>query len=279
MSILASVTNTPARQGIRAIFAGVEGIGKTTFVSGAPRVLMVPLESGIPAGLTVNRTPQLLAYAHVIQLLDEIIGQIQAGQFPYHTLVIDSATALERLIHDATLRTDPLYVDGNKKGLIMDNALGGYGKAYNYSNGLFDAFLQRCDLLALTYGINIILTCHVFASKMVDPTAGEYSQWDLLLHSPKNEKTYGKREMITQWADLVGFIHEPVFVVEGEKGKMSKAISENKGRILACNRTTSYVAKNRYQLTETVSLPTVGGWNHLAQAIHKATGLDYFNRD
>jgi hypothetical protein len=277
MSILSCVTSAASKAGIRAVIAGVEGVGKTTLAVNAPRPLLVSLETGLPAGIVVNKTPQLELYAHVIQLLDEIIAQCQANAFPFHSIVFDSATALERLIHDATLKTDPLYVDGNKKGLIMDNALGGYGKAYNYSNTLFDGFLKRCDYLSATFGINIILTCHVFAAKQLDPTAGEYDQWDLLLHSPKNQKTYGKREMITQWADLVGFLHEPIFVVEGDK--MSKGVSANKGRVLACSRTPSYVAKNRFNISQEISLPREAGWNHLAKAIHDGCGHDVFNRD
>lgn len=281
MGILDAVSNTQSntqtKAGIRAVIAGVEGVGKTTMACGASRVLLVPLESGVPSGLSVNKTPQLEHFAHVLTLLDEIIAQRMANTFIYHTLAIDSATMLERLIHDATLRTDPLYQEGNKKGLIMDNALGGYGKAYNYANNLFDNFLKRCDYLALQLGINIVLTSHVFAAKQLDPTAGEYDQWDLLLHSPKNQKAYGKREMLTQWADLVGFLHEPLYVVEGDK--MSKGISSGKGRILACNRTPAFVAKNRFGIAEEIPVPAQGGWNHLAKAIYDGCGVDVFNRD
>jgi hypothetical protein len=279
MGILDSVTSAVPKEGIRAVIAGVEGIGKTTFACGAPRPLLVPLEDGLPSGLIVNKTPKLDKFPYVTQLLDEIIASITAGQFQYQSIVIDSATALERLIHNTTLATDPLYIDGNKKGLIMDNALGGYGKAYNYANSLFEGFLGRCDYLSRVLGINIILTCHVFASKQKDPTAGEYDQWDLLMHSPKNEKNHGKREMITQWADLVGFMYEPIFVVEGEGNKMSKAVSQNKGRILACNRTPSFVAKNRYKIASEIAVPVEQGWNHLAKAIYDGCKHDVFNRD
>jgi len=279
MAILECVTSAPVKEGIRAIIAGVEGVGKTTLAIDAPRVLLVPLETGIPPGSSVNRVPQLELYAHVTQLFDEILETCKAGKFPYQTIVIDSATALEKLMHDATLKTDPIYIAGNKKGLIMDNALGGYGKAYNYSNDLMDAFLKKCDILAKTYGVNIVMTCHVFASETMDPTAGKYNQWDLLLHSPKNNKAYGKREIVTQWADLVAFLHEPIMVIEGDK--MSKGVSANRGRILACSRTPSYVAKNRFGIATEIALPAVQGWNHLAKAIHDGTKgvVDVFNRD
>ena len=278
MSILAAVSSSQTRTGIRVVVAGVEKVGKTTFGASAPRPLLIPLETGY-AGVVVNKTPMLENLAFVTQLLAEIIGQCQAGTFPYQTLVFDSATALERLVHSAVLATDTGYSSGNPKAVTMESALGGYGKAYTYANELFDTFLKTCDYLATVHGMNIVLTCHVFAARVMDPTAGEYDSWDLLMHSPKNQKTYGKREMLTQWADVVGFLHEPLFVIEGEKGKMSKGVSANKGRVLAVNRTPAYVAGNRFGLTADIALPKEAGWNHLAHAIHTSCGLDVFNRD
>jgi hypothetical protein len=275
LSILSAITNTPLKEGIKAVISGVEGVGKTTLAVNAPQALLVPMEQGY-AGVIVNKVPLLADYHHVIQLLNEVVGQVQAGQFPYKTLVFDSATALERLIHTAVLKTDPTYQEGNKKAMTMESALGGYGKAYTHANQLFADFLAPCEWLA-SAGINIILTCHVFASTIQDPTVGEYQSWDLLLHSPKNNKTYGKREMLTQWADLIGYLHEPLFVIEG--AKMNKGVSANKGRVLAISRTPSYVAKNRFNLTADIPMPQEAGWNHLANAIFTAKGIDFFNRD
>lgn len=282
-SILGLISSTKQVQklGIRAVLSGVEKVGKTTLACSAPRVLLIPLEQGFSA-VDVHKVPILEAFSDVMALLDEICGQVHAKQFPYQTLVVDSATALERLIHDAVLRSDPTYAKGNKKALTMESALGGYGKAYQYANELLHGFLQRCDWLATEGGVNIILTCHVFASKVVDPAFGEYDTWDLLLHSPKNQKTSGKREMITQWADMVGFLHEPLFVTETEgKSLLKKGVSANKGRILAMTRTPGYVAGNRYGVTNDVSIPKVGGWNSVAKEIYDATNgtCDFYNRD
>lgn len=278
MGILDYVNNSQHVVGVRVILSGVEKIGKTTLACSAPRPLLVPLEQGF-GSLSINKTPMLEKYADVVQLLDEIIVQVQAAQFPYKTIVFDSATALERLIHEAVLHTDPSWGNGNKKAVTMESALGGYGKAYTYSNELFHSFLQRCDWLSIHGGLNIVLTCHVFASTVVDPAFGEYNSWDLLLHSPKNQKTYGKREMLTQWADIIGFLHEPLFVTEQEGKTLSKGISANKGRVLAMNRTPGWVAGNRYGIINDISIPKSAGWNAMAHAIYNSCGLDYFNRD
>jgi hypothetical protein len=277
MSILQGVTSGIARTGVRFVIAGQEKMGKTTLCAGAPVPLLIPMEVGY-AGVSVNKTPMLQTWEEVKDLMKEITTAAQHGQFQYRTLIFDSGTAMERLIHDQVIRREPGYKPGNKKIVTMESAHGGYGKAYNLANEEFDEFLATCDALAVYGGINIVITCHVFSSKVMDPTSGEYDSWDLLLHSPKNNKTYGKRERITQWADVVGFLYEPVFVSKNEN--MTKAISQNKGRVLGLSRTPGYNAGNRFGATGEISIPAppVNGWNTMAQALYASSGVDVFTR-
>jgi hypothetical protein len=276
-SILASVSTGISRTGLRVVIAGQEKMGKTTLCAGAPGALLIPLEVGY-GGVNVAKTAMLQSLADVYQLLGEIVQLAQRGQFQYRTLIIDSATALERYIHDAVIKRDPAYRPGSNKMITMESCHGGYGKGYNLANEEFDTLLGIFDQLAVYAGINIVLTCHVFSSKVMDPTAGEYDSWDLLLHSPKNQKTYGKRERITQWADLIGFLYEPVFVSKAEN--MAKAVSQNKGRMLGMSRTPGYLAGNRFGVIGEYAIPgpPANGWNTLAAVLHHYSGVDVFTR-
>lgn len=277
MSILNAVTSGASRNGLRMVIAGQEKMGKTTLCAGAPTPLLVPLEVGF-AGVSISKTPMLQTWEETQSLVGEIIQSAQRGQFPYRTLIFDSTTALERQIHDAIIRRDPSYRAGGKKTITMESAHGGYGKAYNLANEEFDSFLAQCDQLAVHAGINIVLTCHVFSSKIMDPTAGEYDSWDLLLHSPKNAKTYGKRERITQWADVIGFLYDPIFVSKTDN--MSKAITQNKGRVLAISRTPAYTAGNRFAMNGEISIPAppANGWNEFAKGLYHYSGIDVYTR-
>lgn len=281
MSLLATITSGVTRTGLRCVIGGLEKMGKTTLCSQMPAPLLIPCEVGF-SGVSIAKTAMVQSWESLISLIDnEITPLAQAGQFPYRTLAFDSATAIERHLHDHILRRDPSYnPNGGKKSVTMESAHGGYGKAYNLANAEFDDLLMRFDNLAVYGGINIVMTCHVFASKMVDPTAGEYDQWDLLLHSPKNHKTYGKRERISQWADVIGFMYEPVFVAgSGDKG-MARATSQNKGRVIGLSRTPGYVAGNRFGITGEIQLPAPpqNGWNSVADALHKSAGIDVYTR-
>lgn len=278
MSYLSGVTQGASTSGLRIVLAAQEKMGKTTMCAGAPDVLLVPLEVGY-AGVRCPKIPMLQSYAALLTFMGEVFQALQAGQFPYKTLAFDSATALERMLHDYTISSDPSFVaSGGKKTVSMEAAHGGYGKAYDLANREFSKLLSWFDILAVQYGINIVLTCHVFSSKVIDPTAGEFDSWDLLLHSPKNAKTYGKREIITQWADIVGFLYEPLFV--SESGRVAKAISQNKGRVMGCSRTPAYIAGNRFGMTKEINLPTPpnNSWNALASELYSVTGVDVFNR-
>lgn len=279
MSILGSVTTGASRSGLRVAIAGVEKIGKTTFTSGAPSSLLIPLEVGY-AGIATAKTAMLQTLEEFLALLTEVTALARVGQFPYKSLVIDSATALERHIHNYVLQQDPTYSMGNKKTISMESAHGGYGKAYTLANTQFGHILGLLDVLAVYGGINIIFTCHTFASKVTDPTAGEYDSWDLLLHSPKNQKTYGKREMMTQWADVIGYFYEPVYLTKEAGGNMTKATSQNKGRVLGLSRTPSYVAGNRFGIMGELQIPAppANGWNNFADALYKTSGIDIFTR-
>jgi len=285
MSFLAQVTTGVQHVGQRIVIAGVEKVGKTTLCCAAPNALLVPLEQGA-ATVPVAKTPMLETWEQIEAFCQEYRAAVVSGRIPRgSSLVWDSATALERAIESYTIRTDPDY--GKKRGVTMISAHGGYGKAYEVARATFERWLRYQDELAFNGGINVILTSHVFASKVVDPAHGEYDTWDLLLHSPKNNKTYGMREYLTQWADLIGFYHEPMFVMDAAEGKqLSRGMTKNEGRVLAVDRTPAWIAGNRYGLSGLLRIPgpqpgklAIDGWNTLAHAIHQSTGtIDLWNR-
>ena len=277
-SILGQVTSGGPQAGQRIVIAGQEKVGKTTLACGAPGALLIPLETDPVAMARYAHTPQLTNWQQVKQLCEELRagamnGQIKRGS----SLVWDSATALERIIHNEVIMTDPKAAQAIKAGvalstITMEKVHEGYGKAYAAANDFFATWMRYMDELATYGGINIIVTCHVFPARIVDPTSGEFDTWDLLLHSPRNNRTYGKRELITQWADMIGFLHEPNFVMKAEKGEtVQRAISANQGRQLAVSRTPAWVAGNRYGLNGVIPIPEQNGWQALAMAIGNST--------
>ena len=274
--MLSQITSGVTQTGVRTVFAGQEKMGKTTISCGAPNTLLIPCEVGF-AGVATHKVPIITAYENLLALIAEITAYAQMGQFQYRTITIDSVTALERLIDDYIIRLDPASMN-SKKTVTMESAHGGFGKAFTMAKSEFEKFLAQLDVLAVYGNININFTAHVFSSKVSDPTVGEYDSWDILLHSPKNGKNYGKREVLTQWADVVGFLYEPIYLVENNGS--SRGISQNKGRVLAVSRTPSYTAGNRFGMVGEIQIPPPpeNGWNRFAHALYEKSGIDIYTR-
>ncbi len=268
MSFLKEVKKGPSMAGLRMIIAGQEKMGKTSFCASAPDVLLVPLETGVIRS-DCARLDQLRTYEEVDALVDEIVAACQSGEFPYKTVALDSASGLERLIHEHTIALDP--VGKNGKLNTMETAHGGFGKAYAVANDLFEDILKRLSDVADFGGVNVIFTCHVYSTKNPDPTVGVYDSWDLLLHTPKNGKSYGKRDLAAQWADVIGFIYEPMMLQESDDKKLTRGVS--KGRSMGLSRTPAYIAGNKLGIEGEIKLPDAkGGWTSFSDALVKALG-------
>jgi len=287
MSYLAQVQAQPRQEGKILVVAGEVGLGKSTLVSGAPNRLYVPTEMGEPQA---NSLPLMTTWESILGLVDELIHVAQAGQAIPSCIVFDSATAMERLLFDYTIRNDPDALAGKKLAskLTMETSHGAYGKAYAWAKDRFEDFLKKCDQLRTNVGTHFIFTCHTFTERVVDPTVGEYDKISLLLYSPKNSKTYGPREYLEQQASLIGLLRKPILVSKGEK--FNQALDAGQGRILSVDKQPSFTAKNRFNLTDDIPMVydrslTDGEnsknlWNALANAVWQGSGqkVDLFNR-
>lgn len=287
MSYLATMVKTPKQDGKVIVIAGDEGRGKSTLLAGAPNRLYVPTEIG---GARPNSLPLVTTWETITGLVDELITTAKAGNPIPDSIAWDSATAMERLLFDFTVRNDPDALSGKKLAakLTMETSHGGYGKAYAWARDRFAEFLNKCDLLSINVGTHHIFACHTFTERVVDPTVGEYDMTQLLLHSPRNNKTYGLREFLTQRADMIGLLRTPILVSKGEK--FNQALDAGQGRVLSVDKQPSFTAKNRFSLVEDIPMVydrslsdgdnSKNLWNNLAAAIFKGSGetVDLFNR-
>lgn len=276
-SFLSKAINRNQAKGIRTAIYGSEGSGKTTLATSAPKTILIPTEDGW-IGLDKNSDvvilPTVAIYEDIIGINRElaVLFQSDPANFPFKHIVIDSATALERLIHDYTLRSDPKYATTK---LTMESAHGGYGASYNFANDLFTKLLSTFDWF-VARGINVTITCHAMAITEKDTIAGdEYTSMDCALHSPRNGKSTGKREILKQWVDILGYLHTPVYVT-GKEGGFKTAINASSDKVLGLHGNPKYAAKNRFSVQEPIIIPKDNGWAVLMSAINgDTTGVTY----
>lgn len=182
-------TNMP-----KAVVFGAEGSGKSTFASKLDKPLILDVEGGL-SGLDVDIV-RITSWTEFVATIKEIA---KATDFAYRHIVVDSLTALERLLHQHICQQD------GKSSIVL--AMGGYGK------GLVEAVTQISLLMNSLAGkkdLGVWFLCHSTIKQVKDPTREEYASFGV-----RAEKAMS--EWVTSWADLVGFLEIDLMI--GDDGK------------------------------------------------------------
>jgi len=267
---LGSISKTRHASPPRIVLHGQEKVGKSTFFAGglvngmrhesAPRPIFIRTEDGLN-GIDTDAFPLAETYAQVI----EAIGALATEAHDFKTVVIDSADWLERLIHAQVIATCTLEVRGTK---TMESAHGGYGKAYGIALSYWREVLSGLDYLNKTRGMIVGLICHSSIVPFNDAINEPIDRIDIKLHKPG--KGTGARDLILEWADIIGYAQREVFVrqqatVDGKKVARgaSQAGATHKLRL---DSSPSFVAGNRYGLPDTLPL----NWQAFSDALNAA---------
>lgn len=223
------VTKGRQAKALIGLLYGVEGVGKTTLASKFPSPLFLDAENG-SAHLDVDRV-RIHKWSEIEGAIHSLIRDAQG----YKTVVVDSADWVERLavVH---------LLDREKKDSIESF---GFGRGWIMLSEMVSKLLAVCDQLAAR-GVNIVWIAH---SKIVrvsppDQTDG-YDRYELKLH-----KNVGP--LFKEWADAVLFCTFRTKMVEGDDGRMKGR--GGKERIIHCERSAAWDAKNRFGLPETVPM-------------------------
>jgi hypothetical protein len=116
----------------RIILLGTPKVGKTTFAADAPGAVMLPIKGEEGADdMTCAKFP-------TAQTLDDVLAALSAlgtESHHYQFVVIDSATALERLVWDATCKAEN-WPNIEKPG---------YGKGYVCALSQWQCIMEALD--------------------------------------------------------------------------------------------------------------------------------------
>lgn len=267
---LANISRTKHATPPRIIIYGPPKVGKSTFFAGgmvngqpqtsAPSPIFVRTEDGLN-GLDVDAFPLAESYQQVIEALTVLASE----KHDFKTVVIDSADWLERLIHQHVVASCTLDVRGVK---TMETAHGGYGKAYGVALSLWREVLSALDYLNRQKGMVIGIICHSTVIQFNDPMAEPYDKWETKLHKPG--KGTGARDLISEWADVIGFAQRETFVSR-KTTTDGKQVARGAAPVGASNKlhlvgAPGFVAGNRYSLPPTIDL----SWQSFSDALSAA---------
>lgn len=225
MNITSGVIKSPQK----VIVYGVEGIGKSTFVSQFPDPIFIDTE-GSTKHLNVKRFDKPTSW----EMLKEQVKYVINNK-PCKTLCIDTADWAERLCMEHVCKK------ANKNN-IEDF---GYGNGFTYMNEEFGRLLNLLDDV-IAAGINVAITAHAQLIKFEQPDeAGAYDRYELKLGVRKTEKRTAA--LLKEWADTVLFANYKTVVVSvDDKGKKHKVYGGE--RVMYTAHHPCWDAKNRYGL-------------------------------
>ncbi len=229
---IANLRRVTADKPARILIYGPPGIGKTTLGAEFPNPVFLQTEDGTPAGTEIVSFGHLQSYRDVMQA----IGELYEQPHDFKTVVIDSVSALQKMIFVETCeRGDD---KGNRKKNIEDF---GYGKGYVYARNIIMEFIEAINLLRNHRGMMVVLIAHSKIERFDDPESVSYDRYAIDMH----DKLVGEieREM-----DAILLLKKDVTIQKEESGFNKERALGSGGSSVWINTVgrPAYVAKNRF---------------------------------
>jgi len=258
LSMLSKVQSGRIPKPPRVLCYGVEGIGKSTIGSQAPKPIFIQTEDGLDE-IDCDRFPLATSLDQVTTALAEL----EREQHDYETVVIDSLDWLERLVFDR------LCAEHNVGSI--EQVAGGYAKGYTLALSIWRELIHQLNMLRNNRGMVVLLIAHSKVERFEDPESSPYDRYSPRLHKHASA-------LLCEWCDAVVFATRKIRTQSEDAGfnrkrTIAHAIGKAGGeRILRCVGSPSCVAKNRYGITEELPL----SWPALMSALssHQQQGAN-----
>ena len=219
-----TIQNTRKAKPMKVVLYGVEGIGKTTFVSHFPDPIFIDTE-GSTGFIDAKKLPDPDSWA---MLLEEIAYMAQSPQGK--TLVIDTADWAEELAKQ--------HLMAKHKWQAIDQT--DYGTRYVALSNEIIRLLRGLEMVK-NAGMNVVLTAHAVQKKFELPDqVGSFDRYVLKLE---------KRDaaLIKEWCDMILFANYKTTVVASGSGSKKATGGQ---RVMYTTHMPAWDAKNRLGLPD-----------------------------
>lgn len=192
VSALSRVRKGPIRAPLRVLGYGSEGVGKSTFASGAPRPIWLGGEGGTMA-LDVERLPEPRTWDEAMSAL----ADVRHEKHDYETLVVDPLNWLE-----------PLNWAKVTKGVGSIEDLG-YGKGYVAAVQNWRAMLAEVSAIWSERHMHVVVLAHATLREHPNPSGATWPQWVPAI----DKRAVGTW---TQWVDHVLFMQVETIALKAD---------------------------------------------------------------
>lgn len=212
----------------KIVVYGPEGVGKTSFAATFPDPLFIDTEGG-SLHMDVARFDRPASWS----MLLEQVEWARANSSPGSTLVVDTLDWAERLCAE--------HVCSENKWASIEDP--GYGKGYAVAKETFAKLLDGLTAVA-DRGVTVLCTAHARVDKFEPPEASaSYDRWSLKLNDSKKSSVSA---VVKEWCDALLFANYKTAIEVGQD-KKARGTGGTR-RVLFCNHTAAYDAKNRWGL-------------------------------
>lgn len=238
---------------VRCVLYGVEGIGKSTLAAQFPAPLFLDTEDGTRQ-LEVDRVS-----CPDWRSLQGAVAELAVEKHGYQTIVIDSIDWAERACGEWMTKKDG-------KASLEDYP---YGKGFGILAEHMARFIELLDNLHRA-GLHVLLIGHSKVQRVSPPDQTDgYDRYELRL-------TKQVSPLFKEWCDALLFCNYRTRVIDGGDGR-KKAVG-GKDRIVFCERSAAYDAKNRYGLPEECGLNIEAMAPLFAGTGAKAVGTELYDQ-
>jgi AAA domain len=224
---------------------GAEGRGKTTLASKFHSPLFIPLERGIPSGLSVDAVEGVDSFEGYLAAMREIYSDARE----YKTLVVDGTEMLEGHV------VEYLCAKHNWKNIESPP----FGKGWVAADDEWRRIIRSATAVRDKHGMTIVFIGHSDIVRVDDPRAPSYTSYAPRLHKRA-------RALLMDAMDAVFFLAEDLRVITENSGFNDRTrASAATGRFLFTEGRPAFTAKNRFGMPEKIPLPIDFNFSELAQ--------------
>lgn len=251
---LASLKKTSAKPHPLVLLYGPEGVGKDTLASEFPNPVLIQTKGeNPPTGVSIDS----FGVVEDFNTLMEALGALFEEEHSFQTLVISAVDGVERIILAETCaRQSPPWDSIEQPG---------YGKGYVEADSVWEEFLAPLRALSTPVaeggkGMAVVLIGHTEIKNFDDPASDSYSRYLPNIHKRA-------ADLIKPACDIIGFLAHRVSIVKekGAFGKDEKKAEGSGSRILYLEERPGFVAKNRYDMPDTINIIRGKGYAALAK--------------
>ena len=231
---------------------GKHGVGKTSFGNEWPNPIFLQCEQG-------EGNEDLPTFERPPETFDDVLGCMGAMLTQPHdrkTLVLDTLDALEPMIWRHICEP---------KGWETPNSPA-YGEGWIAVDEPWRRLFKGCRALKRV-GIGVVLLAHSEAKTFNSPTTDPYDRYTPKLHKRA-------AAIVQEESDIVGFFDIRVLVKKNADGGFKKTRAIGSGeRVIYLEERPGQLAKNRYQMPESVDYPRGGGYDAIKAYFPQPTGI------